>query len=235
MASPYQKNHSRLRQRISCSPPCVYGAACPNYCTSVSVEINSLIDRDIMAEQSSLRRGGIDHRILLITGVLTIGNLAICTHRSSRVYLYQQSLCLNYYRENNPAKIEDQTSIDESLCKIKDVQSPLSVIDGLDAFLVAIPGKVAHTHVFCCLRNSHRRFGTSMVLAPYDIYLECERCIISNRNYSSCCPCCLSEAAPRNWITSPATFEFVMHRSRCIFLDPFLYDGCLKNNFARMI
>ena len=111
-----------------------------------------------MTEQSSPREGKVDYRIILILAVLALGNLASNTHRSSRVYLYQQSLCLNHYRSKDPSKIDGQTSVDESLCKIKDVQSPLSIIDGVDAFLTLLPGEVLHLFVYRRLYESVGEF-----------------------------------------------------------------------------
>ena len=95
-----------------------------------------------MSEPGSSPKRENDYRIVLITIVLTLGNLAICTHRSSRVYLYQQSLCLNYYRNKDPAAVKGQSQIDEELCKLKDVQSPLSMVEGVDMFCQLLPGKV---------------------------------------------------------------------------------------------
>ncbi|KAG8533049.1 uncharacterized protein KY384_001832 [Bacidia gigantensis] len=80
-----------------------------------------------------------DKRILLITIVLTLGNLAICIHRSSRIYLYQQSQCLQHYLAADPQKVSAEAEVEEEACKIKEVQSPLSIIEGVDAFLSLLP------------------------------------------------------------------------------------------------
>ena len=82
-----------------------------------------------------------DYRIILMTAALTLGNLAICIHRSSRVYLYQQTICLGYYMTNDLTKVNGDSTIDENLCKIEDVQSPLSIVEGVDSFLILSPGK----------------------------------------------------------------------------------------------
>ena len=84
--------------------------------------------------------GGQDPRVLLVTAVLVLANLAICIHRSSRLYLFQQSLCLQHYRtvDSNTAGLH--WPLDESRCKIKQVQSTLSIIEGVDAFLQLLPG-----------------------------------------------------------------------------------------------
>ena len=84
----------------------------------------------------------IDSRIILITFSLCLSNLGICIHKSSRIYLLQQTLCLNYYKTNDPSKINPDFTVEESICKIKDVQSALSVTEGVDSLLMALPGKI---------------------------------------------------------------------------------------------
>ena len=90
------------------------------------------------AEDASTRTDNVHVAIVAI--IITLGNLALCIHRSSRVYMYQQSQCLQYYLVNDPTKINDAWEIEESLCKISEVQSPLSMIEGLDTFLQLLPG-----------------------------------------------------------------------------------------------
>ena len=95
-----------------------------------------------MSEYSSSSKKSVDRRIILITAVLAFGNLSICLHRSSRVYLLQQAQCLNYYTATDPTKIGADFVIDETLCKQKDVQSPLSILEGVDSFLSILPGEI---------------------------------------------------------------------------------------------
>ena len=94
-----------------------------------------------MSEHSINSGKHVDRRIHLITAVLTLANFSICLHRSSRVYLFQQTQCLSYYLLTDPTKIGPNYFIDEMLCKNKDVQSPLSIIEGLDGFLGILPGR----------------------------------------------------------------------------------------------
>ena len=96
-----------------------------------------------------LRLGrSVDSRIVTVAIVLTLGNLAICIHRSSRVYLFQQSQCLQHFLVVDKQRIDDQWQVDEAQCKIKEVQSPLSMIEGVDAFLQLLPGKILD--LWCC-------------------------------------------------------------------------------------
>ena len=80
-------------------------------------------------------------QVVLVAAVVVLANLAICIHRSSRVYLFQQSLCLQHIMATNPQNIGPQWRIEEKLCRIREVQSPLSLTEGVDAFLQLLPGK----------------------------------------------------------------------------------------------
>ena len=71
--------------------------------------------------------------------VLFLGNLGGVLHKSSRVYLFQQALCLDYYRLNDISTLGSAFSINEVQCKDPAVQSRLSIYDGLDAFLLSLP------------------------------------------------------------------------------------------------
>ena len=88
----------------------------------------------------------IDLRVVLVAITLTLGNLAICIHRSSRVWLFQQSQCLQHFLAVDPSRIAD-SQVPEAECKIKEVQSPLSMIEGADMFLQMLPGKVSPSNV----------------------------------------------------------------------------------------
>lgn len=80
--------------------------------------------------------------VATIAAVLVLANLAVCIHRSSRLYLFQQSLCLQHYLSTDVNKIGPLWHVDEALCKVQQVQSPLSIIEGLDAFLQLLPGSL---------------------------------------------------------------------------------------------
>ena len=83
----------------------------------------------------------VDQQLLLLGFLLTLANLAKTIHDSSRVYLLQQSLCFNYYLDFDASKIDQQSQIEESLCKRREIQAPLSVADGIESFLRHLPGK----------------------------------------------------------------------------------------------
>ena len=105
-----------------------------------------------MSQDLPLRKMSVTHQIVLLGAVLNLSYLATCIHKSSRVYLFQQAQCLNYYQANDPTKIDSNYHVDESLCKIHEVQSPLSILDGMDSVLQNLPGKAAHLTL--CYFNS---------------------------------------------------------------------------------
>ena len=98
-----------------------------------------------MSQEFSPRRMSVTYQIVLLGAVLNVSYLATCIHKSSRVYLFQQAQCLNYYQANDPTKIDSHHHVEEALCKIQEVQSPLSILDGIDSFLQNLPGKATHS------------------------------------------------------------------------------------------
>jgi len=84
-------------------------------------------------------RTSVKSQLVLLGATLILGNLADIIHKSSRVYLFQQAQCLAYYRATDPSHIQSHFHVDEALCKVSQVQSPLATIDGLDSFLAFLP------------------------------------------------------------------------------------------------
>ena len=79
-------------------------------------------------------------QVLLLGAILTSANLGLLLHRSSRVYMFQQTQCFNHYIRSDPSQIGSDLRIQESLCKLREIQAPLSVTDGIDSFLARLPG-----------------------------------------------------------------------------------------------
>ena len=94
--------------------------------------------QDVPLAEMSVRR-----RILLMSLLLVVDNLAFTITKSSRVYLFEQARCLLYYQANDSTRIDSGNGVQESLCKLEGVQYPLSIIVGIDAILVMLPGKVS--------------------------------------------------------------------------------------------
>ena len=94
----------------------------------------------IMSEFDPLRNKPARQQILLLGAVLVFANLGAIFHKSSRVFLFQQSQCLTYYLIHDPTKVDSRNGVKEELCKMNEIQSWLSMIDGLDSFLACLPG-----------------------------------------------------------------------------------------------
>ena len=98
--------------------------------------------QDVPLANMSVRR-----RILLMSIVFTVGNLALTLNKSSRVYLFQQARCLMYYQFNDSTKIDSDNGVNENLCKLEGVQYPLSITMGIDAILSMLPGNVSRPYL----------------------------------------------------------------------------------------
>ena len=87
---------------------------------------------------SSVQRPG-RGSVLLLGAIITFGNLGTILHQSSRVYLFQQAQCMNYYLRNDATAIDPNYHIEESRCKIPGIQARLSITEGVDSFLQSLP------------------------------------------------------------------------------------------------
>ncbi|KAL8649435.1 MAG: hypothetical protein Q9226_005580 [Calogaya cf. arnoldii] len=161
------------------------------------------------AQASRHGLGGQDPRVLIITAVLVISNLAVSIHRSSRVYLFQQSLCLQHYLATDPQKVGLDWLVEESLCKVKQVQSSLSIIEGVDAFLQLLPGR----------SSSSLFLKTDQGLLPL---LGLRRCLLINVALSGC-GILLSALFSGNALLS-AIILFALPIVRKVYLEPKLKD-----------
>lgn len=103
--------------------------------------LKTIMFQDVPPAKMSVRR-----RILLMSVIFTVSQLALSLNKSSRVYLFQQARCLIYYQVNDSTKIDSENGVNESLCKLEGVQYPLSITVGIDAILLTLPGKVSMTY-----------------------------------------------------------------------------------------
>ena len=92
-----------------------------------------------MSTTALMQKTSATNRIILLGAILTLGNLAEIIHKSSRIFLFQQALCLVHYKNLDPSKIHTGFRIDEALCKVTPIQSRLATIDGIDSFLYCLP------------------------------------------------------------------------------------------------
>src|SRR4051794_33061629 len=56
------------------------------------------------------------------------------------IRLFEQSLCLSYYRVHDPGMVGIGRSIPEALCKVVEIQQDLATIRGWKSLLDIIPG-----------------------------------------------------------------------------------------------
>lgn len=54
--------------------------------------------------------------------------------------VFEANLCLRYYREHDPSKINKDGTVDETFCKINAVQSKLASVMGWSDLFEAMPG-----------------------------------------------------------------------------------------------
>ena len=92
-----------------------------------------------MSTDTPKQKSPVTRQIILFGAILTLANLANIIHKSSRVYLFQQAQCLLYYKLVDPTKIDTHYRIEEKYCKVDEIQSRLSIIDGIDSFLIFLP------------------------------------------------------------------------------------------------
>lgn len=78
---------------------------------------------------------------LLLGIVLTSSNLALSIIWNSRVYLFEQAQCRVYYLSHGPSQVNARHGVAESLCKLGEIQYPLSITVGIDSCLAVLPGK----------------------------------------------------------------------------------------------
>ena len=81
---------------------------------------------------------------MLLGAILALGSFGSVLHKSSRVYLFQQAQCLNFYQTHDVSAIGANYDIEEGLCKLPIIQSRLSVVDGVDSFLQFLPRESIH-------------------------------------------------------------------------------------------
>ncbi|KAF2134934.1 MFS general substrate transporter [Dothidotthia symphoricarpi CBS 119687] len=65
--------------------------------------------------------------IFLVISIIDVGKFL---GEIPRTRLYEANICLNYYRENDPSKIDSDGNVPETLCKLDVVQQKLTIIVG---------------------------------------------------------------------------------------------------------
>lgn len=112
-------------------------------------------------------------QIALLGGILTLRNLGTILHKSSRIYLFQQALCFNYYQIHDATQITTDYHVNEALCKVPSIQASLSTVDGIDSFLQCLPRKLLQSSAKCHMeravnvKSSHPRSHEGLLIEKY--------------------------------------------------------------------
>lgn len=82
-----------------------------------------------------------------------------------QLYLFEQSLCSSYYRIHDPNLIGHNGWIEESYCKLAEIQHQLATVRGWKSFFDTLPGaKSLEFCVLSCLEISQ----SSLLLFPWE-------------------------------------------------------------------
>ncbi|KAF1968015.1 MFS transporter-like protein [Bimuria novae-zelandiae CBS 107.79] len=74
--------------------------------------------------------------------LITIVDAGAFLAEPPKTRVFEANLCLRYYEENDPSKIDKNGSVPEALCKIDEVQQKLAMIFGWQDTFDAIPGLI---------------------------------------------------------------------------------------------
>lgn len=80
--------------------------------------------------------------VFLVFVLVTIVDVGAFLAEPPKTRVFEANLCLRYYEEYDPSKIEKDGSVPEALCKIDQVQQKLAMIFGWQDTFDAIPGLV---------------------------------------------------------------------------------------------
>ncbi|KAF5715954.1 hypothetical protein FMUND_6599 [Fusarium mundagurra] len=79
-------------------------------------------------------RPGSRRRVAPVISVLTLClfvNLSMSLYQLPSNRLIERRLCVDYYRQNDPSQIQPGGSVDEKLCKVRDIEKDLGRIQGV--------------------------------------------------------------------------------------------------------
>ncbi|KAI1021049.1 hypothetical protein LB503_010131 [Fusarium chuoi] len=89
-------------------------------------------------------RPGSRKRVAPVFSVLTLClfvNLSMSLYQLPSNRLIERRLCVDYYRQNDPSQIQPDGSVDEKLCKIREIEKDLGRIQGAMETLWVAGGK----------------------------------------------------------------------------------------------
>ena len=124
--------------------------------------------------------------VVLLGALLMLGNLGSVLHKSSRVYLFQQAQCFNYYEIHDATKIDANYRIEEALCKLPLVQSRLSMVDGVDSFLQSLPREPSLDFLSTLHRCEPTIHTTTYRMLTRDLFSQSQLCSYSEYTKRFC-------------------------------------------------
>jgi len=80
--------------------------------------------------------------VVLVYLFIAIVDVGAFLAEPPKTRIFEATLCLRYYEENDPSKIGSDGSVPEGLCKVDEVQQKLAMIFGWQDMFDAIPGLV---------------------------------------------------------------------------------------------
>lgn len=83
-------------------------------------------------------------RVAPVISVLTLClfvNLSMSLYQLPSNRLIERRLCIDYYHQNDPSQIQPDGSVDEKLCKIREIEKDLGWIQGVMETLWVAGGK----------------------------------------------------------------------------------------------
>jgi hypothetical protein len=106
------------------------------------------------SHQSSPVRPGSRKRVVPVISVLTLClfvNLSMSLYQLPSNRLIERRLCVDFYLQNDPSKIQPGGSVDEKLCKIREIEKDLGRIQGVMETLWVAGGKPSMHSIACHL------------------------------------------------------------------------------------
>lgn len=98
-------------------------------------------DRSLLRTQGRASRKRVAPIIPVLALCLCV-NLAMSLYQLPSNRLIERRLCIDYYRRTDPSQIKPDGSLDEKLCKIREIEKDLGRIQGVMETLWVAGGKI---------------------------------------------------------------------------------------------
>lgn len=87
--------------------------------------------------------------IVPVLALFLLVNLSMSLYQLPSNRLIERRLCIDYYRRTDPSKLKPGGSLDEKLCKIRDIEKDLGLIQGMMETLWVAGGSPTHNLDHC--------------------------------------------------------------------------------------